>query len=114
MSFDVARRFGGGAWGLRINGAHRRGELAIERENRRAGVLGVGLDYSVADVRLSLDLGYQKIRVEQLRPKVTVTSFDPRVPQADANYAQPWTFTELEGVFGVARAEWDAADNVLL
>jgi iron complex outermembrane receptor protein len=113
-SFDVARRFGGGAWGLRINGAHRRGELAIDRENRRASVLGVGLDYRAADVRLSLDLGYQKIRVEQLRPKVTVTSFIPRVPEADANYAQPWTFTELEDVFGVARAEWDAADNILL
>ncbi|WP_300973785.1 TonB-dependent siderophore receptor [Sphingomonas sp. LHG3406-1] len=113
-SFDVARRFGGGSWGVRINGAHRRGEVAIDDEYRRATLLGAGFDYRGADVRLSLDLGYQKIRVEQLRPKVTVTSFVPAVPGADANYAQPWTFTELEDLFGVARAEWDAADNVLL
>ncbi|WP_319941186.1 TonB-dependent receptor [Sphingomonas glaciei] len=113
-SFDVARRFGGGAWGVRLNGAYRRGEVAISDENRRAAVLGAGLDYRGADVRLSLDLGYQKIRVEQLRPKVTVTGFIPRVPEADANYAQPWTYTELEDLFGIARAEWDAADNVLV
>jgi iron complex outermembrane recepter protein len=113
-SFDVARRFGGGAWGIRINGAHRRGEVAIDDENRRATLLGAGLDYRGADVRLSFDLGYQKIRVEQLRPKVTVTSFIPRVPKANANYAQPWTYTELEDLFGIARAEWDVADNVLL
>ncbi len=113
-SFDVARRFGGGNWGVRINGAHRRGEVAIDDENRRATLLGIGLDYRGSAVRLSFDLGYQKIRVEQLRPKVTVTSFIPRVPRADANYAQPWTYTELEDLFGLAKAEWDVADNVLL
>lgn len=113
-SFDVARRFGGGQWGVRLNGALRRGEVAIDDENRRATLLGAGLDYAGTNVRLSLDLGYQKIRVEQLRPKVTVAGFIPRVPEADANYAQPWTYTELEDVFGVARAEWDVAKNVLL
>jgi iron complex outermembrane receptor protein len=113
-SFDVARRLAGGAIGLRINGAHRRGDVGIKDENRRATVLGAGVDYRGATVRLSLDLGYQKVRVEQLRPKVTVTSFVPRVPEADANYAQEWTFTELEDVFGLARAEWDVADKVLL
>lgn len=113
-SFDVARRFGGGAWGVRINGAHRRGEVAIDDENRRATLLGAGLDYRGTDVRLSFDLGYQKIRVEQLRPKVTVAGFIPRVPEADANYAQSWTYTELEDLFGIARAEWDVAENVLL
>ncbi len=113
-SFDVGRRFAGGAIGVRINGAHRQGDVAVEDENRRATVLGAGLDYRGARIRLSLDLAYQRIRVEQLRPKVTVTSFVPRVPDADANYAQPWTFTDLEDLFGIARAEWDVADDVLL
>ena len=36
------------------------------------------------------------------------------MPRATANYAQPWSYTELEDLFGVARAEWDVADNVLL
>ncbi len=114
VSFDVARRFGGEQWGLRLNGAHRRGEVAIDDENRRVTLLGAGLDYRGTDVRLSLDLAHQKIRVEQLRPKVTVTGFIPRVPDADANYAQPWTYSELEDLFGLARAEWDVTENVLL
>lgn len=113
-SFDVGRRFGGGQWGVRIDGAHRRGEVAIDEETRRSTLLGAGLDYAGTNVRLSLDIGYQKIRVEQLRPKVTVAGFIPRVPEADANYAQPWTYTELEDLFGVARAEWDVTKNVLL
>lgn len=44
-SFDVARRFGDGAWGLRINGAVRSGDVAIDDENRRAYVIGASLDY---------------------------------------------------------------------
>ncbi len=62
-SFDVARRFGGGQWGLRLNGAHRRGDVAIDDENRRATLLGAGLDYArdgrpaVARSRLSEDPG---------------------------------------------------------
>ncbi len=112
-SFDVSRRFAGGAVGVRINGAHREGEVAIDDEQRRSTVFGAGLDYRGDDVRLSLDLGYQHIRIEQLRPKVTITSFIPRVPGASANYAQPWTYTDLKDVFGVARAEWDIAPNVL-
>lgn len=113
-SFDVGRRMGDGRWGVRINGAHRQGEVAIDDEDRRATLLGAGLDFRGAAVRLSLDLGYQNIRVEQLRPKVTLTGFVPRVPEADANYAQPWTYTELEDIFGVARAEWDVAPGALL
>ena len=50
-----------------------------------------------------------------LRPKVTIaTAAIPRVPAADANYAQPWTYTKLRDVFGVARVEWDVAPNAML
>jgi iron complex outermembrane receptor protein len=113
-SFDVSRRFADGRFGLRINGAHRQGDVAIEDEDRKATVIGAGLDWRSGPVRLSLDLAYQKFRVDSLRPKVTVTTFIPRVPKASANYAQPWTFTELRDVFGLARAEVDLADNVLV
>jgi iron complex outermembrane recepter protein len=112
-SFDIGRRFADESFGVRINGAHRGGEVAIEDERREASVLGAGLDFRGARTRLSIDLAYQRIRIDQLRPKVTVTSFIPPVPEADANYAQPWTYTELEDLFGTARAEWDAAEDVL-
>ena len=36
----------------------------------------------------------------------------PAVPEADVNYAQPWTFTDEQQLFGVVRAEMDFSDVV--
>ena len=115
-SFDVARRIGeGGEWGLRVNGAYRSGDLAIDREDRKALVLGAALDFDSGPFRAALDLAYQEIRVDSLRPKVTIASEAiPTVPDADANYAQDFTFSDLRDVFGTLSLEYDVADNVLL
>jgi iron complex outermembrane receptor protein len=115
-SFDVARRFGANReWGVRINGVARSGDLAIDGEFRSAYTLGGGLDYNSGPLRVSLDLGYQRIKVRGLRHKVTLlTDAIPDVPRASANYAQPWTYSKLRDVFGVARIEYDVADNAML
>jgi len=115
-SFDFARRFGeDGAFGLRINGAARSGEVGIEDEHRSAYVLGGAFDWRSSRARLSVDLAYQRVRVRGLRPKVTIaTDTIPDVPAADANYAQPWTYTTLRDIFGMVRGEYDLADNALL
>ena len=114
-SFDVARRFGDdGAFGVRINGAYRSGDVSINDEFRRTQVVGAAFDWRSERARLSLDLGYQNITVRGLRPKVAIgTTTIPAVPKADQNYAQPWTFTKLRDVFGIARFEYDLADNAL-
>ncbi len=115
-SFDVARRFGSGAeFGVRINGAFRSGDVSINDEFRRTAVIGGAFDWSTDNTRLTLDLGYQKVEVKGLRPKVTIgTTVIPAVPKADQNYAQPWTYTTLRDVFGTARFEYDVADNAML
>jgi iron complex outermembrane receptor protein len=114
-SFDFARRFGDGAFGVRINGAARSGDVSVEDEYRSAYVLGGAFDWEGERARLSLDLAYQRVRIRQLRPKVTIgTGVIPEVPRADANYAQPWTYTTLRDVFGIVRGEYDLADNALL
>ena len=116
-SFDVSRRFGAdGEWGVRINGAYRDGAVAIDREERRTQVLGAGFDYDAGNFRMGLDLAYQEVRVNNLRPKVTIGggAAVPAVPRADANYAQNYTFSELRDVFGTVSLEYDLADNVLL
>lgn len=111
-SFDVARRFGDGSFGVRVNGAFRSGEVAVDGEFRRTAVLGAAFDWRGERVRASLDLGYQRVEVDGLRPKVTIgTPVVPRVPEAGANYAQPWTYTEMRDVFGVARVEVDLAED---
>ena len=115
-AIDVSRRFGAnGEWGLRVNGAYRDGETAIDREDRRTAVIGGALDYDSGPFRAVLDLAFQEIRVDALRPKVTVaTATVPRVPEADANYAQDFTYSELRDVFGTLSLEYDIADNALL
>lgn len=117
-SFDVSRRFGdNGEWGLRVNGAYRDGETSVDREDRRTQVIGGALDYDGGNFRAALDLAYQEVRVDHLRPKVTLDpglTAIPAVPEADANQAQDYTYTELHDVFGTLSLEWDIADNALL
>jgi iron complex outermembrane receptor protein len=115
-SFDVARRFGDeGEFGLRVNGAFRSGDVSIKDEFRRTAVLGAAFDWRGERARFSLDLGYQKVEVDGLRPKVTIgTPTIPSVPNASHNYAQPWTYTDMRDVFGVARFEYDIAKDVMV
>ncbi|MGB3795795.1 MAG: TonB-dependent receptor [Alteraurantiacibacter sp.] len=115
-SFDVSRRFGASReWGLRVNGAYRDGEVSIEREDRRTQVLGGALDYDGGPFRAALDLAYQEVRVDALRPKVTLqTPSIPAVPDASANYAQDYTYTELTDVFGTLSLEYDVAPDTLV
>jgi iron complex outermembrane recepter protein len=114
-SFDVARRFADGRWGVRVNGAFRSGDVAIDDEFRQTQVIGGALDFRSDAVRLTLDLAYQKARVRQLRPKVTIaTATIPAVPDADHNYGQPFTYTTLRDIFGSVRGEWDIAENAML
>ncbi|RYD67797.1 MAG: TonB-dependent receptor, partial [Sphingomonadales bacterium] len=115
-SLDVSRRFGSeGQWGVRLNGAFRSGDVSIEDEFRQTAVVGGAIDYRGADVRLSLDLGYQRIKVRNLRPKVTIgTTVIPAVPRADHNYGQAFSYTTLRDIFGVVKGEWDVSDNAML
>lgn len=114
-SFDVSRRFGDGAFGVRVNGNYQDGELGIDREKRMSQVLGAGFDWKSGPVRVSLDLGYQKVRVDDLRPKVTIyTTTIPKVPKASANYSQKYTYSKLRDLFGVFTFEYDFAPNATL
>ncbi len=114
-SFDVSRRFGAGSeFGVRVNGAYRDGEVSVDREDRRTQVLGAAFDYDSGPLRAALDLAYQEVRVDSLRPKVTLAGFIPEVPESDANYAQDYTYTELRDIFGTLSLEYDLAADVML
>lgn len=112
-SVDISRRFDeGDAFGVRINGAFRSGDVSVDGEFRRTAALGAAFDWRDDNTRLFLDLGYQKVAVKGLRPKVTLgTTTIPAVPAADTNYAQPWTYTTLRDVFGVVRFEQDLGEH---
>lgn len=110
---DFSRRFGqNGAWGGRLNIAARDGETAVDGEDRELQVLGLGLDRRGERVRFSADLGWQNHHIDAPRPSVTPTGAVPAAPSADSNFAQPWTYTDEEQLFGVARGEIDLGDDV--
>jgi iron complex outermembrane receptor protein len=114
-SFDVSRRFGGGNWGVRVNGAYRSGDVSVDNEFRKTAVIGGAIDYRGETVRLSLDLAYQRVEVRNLRPKVTIgTAVIPAVPKSDHNYGQSFAYTDLRDIFGVVKGEWDVSENAML
>lgn len=114
-AFDVARRFGANReWGLRVNGAARSGDIAVDGEFHSSYVLGGTLDYNSGPLRASLNVNYQKLKQTNWRPKVAIGSVIPRVPEADANYSQPWSLIETRDVFGSLSLEYDVAENALL
>jgi len=110
---DVSRRFGqDDAWGLRLNVASRDGESAVEHEQREMRVVGLGLDHRGDRARFSADLGWQSNRLDDPRPQVTPNGDIPTPPSADKNFAQPWTYTDEEQLFGAVRGEFDVTDTV--
>lgn len=113
LAADLARRFGAdGEWGGRLNIARRDGEAGVEGEDRQLTAIGLGLDRRGDRARFSADLGYQDHRIDAPRPTVTPAGAVPAAPSADGNFAQPWTYTDEEQLFGVARGEFDLTDAV--
>ncbi|GAA0615511.1 TonB-dependent siderophore receptor [Brevundimonas kwangchunensis] len=110
---DFSRRFGvDNEWGGRLNVAARDGETTIDRENRELQVLGLGFDRRGDRARFSADLGWQNHRINAPRPTVTPNGAIPTAPSADINFAQPWTYTDEEQLFGVVRGEFDVSDDI--
>lgn len=110
---DASYRFGPDrAWGLRANVARRDGQNAVD-EDRALGMGSLGVDYRGQQLRLSADVGWQNQRVDRPRPSVTPVGGIPIAPDADVNFAQPWTFAEERDTFGVIRAEYDLSDSVM-
>ncbi|RZI73078.1 MAG: TonB-dependent receptor [Variovorax sp.] len=116
-SLDFARRFGPDqSTGIRLNAVRRDGGTGVDNEKRELSALGVGLDWRSRNVRISADVGYQDHEVREGRPNVTPGSTFPipRVPDARANYAQPWSYAKEKDTFGTMRAEVDVTDNITL
>ena len=114
LAADLSRRFGTeDQWGGRLNFATRDGTGAVDGEDRQLRVVGLGLDHRGDSARFSADLGWQDHRIDAPRPSVTPAGAVPAPPAADANFAQPWTFTDERQLFGAARGEIDLTADVV-
>lgn len=112
---DFGERFGAAdEWGLRLNGAIREGETSVPGQDRSLSVVSIGTDYAGERFRFSADAGYQDNHIDAPRPQVTPLAGVPDAPGADTNFAQPWTYTDEEQLFGVVRGEYDITDYVTI
>ena len=115
IAVDVSDRFGSDdALGVRFNAAYQDGDSAIDDESSTLGLAALGLDYRGDQYRLSADLGWQNNKLKETRTNVTlagVTSV-PTAPKGSTNWAQPWTYSNEEDVFGTFRAEYDFSDSI--
>lgn len=113
VSADLGRRFGeGNQFGIRLNAAKRAGETGVEDENQTLDMFALGLDYQGDRLRLSADVGHQYHFLDNPRPSVTPNGGIPSAPDADDNFAQPWTYSKEKQTFGTFRAEYDFADTI--
>ena len=115
VALDVSDRFGTDkALGVRFNAAYQDGGSAIDDESSTLGLAALGLDYRGDQYRLSADLGWQDNKLSETRTNVTLDGVTgvPKAPTASKNWAQPWTYSNEEDVFGTIRGEYDFGDHL--
>jgi len=110
---DLGQRFGeDNRFGARVNLARHGGETAVDDENKSSQLIAVALDYRGERLRVSTDFGYQKERINNGRSVVYLTGTKvPSPPSAKDNYAQDWSWSQLEDTYGMVNAEYDLNDN---
>lgn len=108
---DIGRRFGDNdQYGIRVNQSTMSGNTGIQNEDSQSRVTSLSLDYRGDKLRLYADFLYQREKIDQGRSVTYVTGTSiPEVPSAASNYAQPWTYSNLEDTVGILRAEYDFA-----
>lgn len=105
---DIGRRWGeDNQYGIRINAAKRDGDGSVTDADTHTILGTMGLDYRGERLRASLDLGHQQVRFDRPRPTVYLTGPVPAVPDNRLNDGEPWTYSNLDSTFGVARVEFD-------
>lgn len=112
---DVGRRFGpDNSIGVRFNGAYRKGDVAIDDQALALGLAELGLDFRGERLRLSADLGHQERNVDAPLERVSLAGglAVPGVPDADKNFAQPWTYANTRDTHVVLRGEYDLTPDV--
>jgi len=115
-TFDAGTRFGADeAFGIRVNGVYRKGETAIDHDQREVRAASVDFDFRKGPGRFFLDFGYEDQRANWSRPEVRLATgvAVPTVPDGSYNYGQPWTYTKLRDLYVIARVELDITKGVM-
>ena len=100
------------SFGVRFNGVYRNGGTSSTARPQEAGAGVLGMDFRGDRFRASLDFGYQKQRV-QFAAASDLRCRRRAVPLAPGgrNWFQPWSYVDIDDIFGVVEAEYDLAPD---
>lgn len=114
---DVGRRFGEDKqFGVRINGAYREGDSAVNDQEKQAQLASVALDWKGERARLSTDLYHSKDRVDgptrglTLAPGLSI----PKPPKPETLLNPSWAFNDSEDKGLMIRGEYDVTDDLMI
>ncbi|MDB6062238.1 MAG: TonB-dependent siderophore receptor [Verrucomicrobiaceae bacterium] len=111
---DLGQRFGDQhEFGVRVNAVHRNGDTAVDDEELKHDFASIALDWIGEKARVAFDFGYQKHRIENGRPNVSVAADRfPGPPDASDNFSYPWVFSQTKDTFGSLRVDYDFTENL--
>ena len=117
---DVARRFGAeNQFGVRFNGAYRKGDTPVDPISAKVGSAAINLDYRGERVRISADIAHQSNDASpQITQQLVVSGvgggavFVPKAPDAGTSLNPVWSKQPSRLTLGMVRGEVDISDNV--
>lgn len=111
---DLGRRFGeNNEFGVRLNGAYRKGDMRIDRQDVEETIGSLALDYRGERLRLSADVMYQQqdlgVVVRQFMVGNSLTKM-PSAPDNKLNYPG-YGYSKMKDSTVVLRSEYDINDQ---
>lgn len=117
---DVGRRFGAdNQFGIRLNGAYRKGDTSVKPTSAEVGSAALNLNYSGERVRISADIAHQSNEANpQVVQQLVVSGvgggfvFVPEAPDAGTSLNPVWSEQPSDLTLGMVRGEVDMTDTV--
>jgi iron complex outermembrane receptor protein len=117
---DVGRRFGANKeFGIRVNGAYRKGDTPVDPISAEVGLAAINLDYRGERVRVSADIAHQSNDASpQIIQQLVVNGvgggivFVPKAPDAGTSLNPEWSEQPSKLTLGMVQGEVDITDDV--
>lgn len=118
--FDLGRRFGeNNKFGIRANGAYRKGDTSVDPVSAEVGSAALNMDYRGERVRIAADIVHQSSDANpQIVQQLVVSgvgggvAFVPGAPDAGTSLNPVWSKQPSTLTLGMVRGEVDITDNV--
>lgn len=117
---DVGRRFGAeNQFGIRVNGAFRKGDTPVKPVSAEVGLATLNMDYRGERVRLAVDVARQSDEANpQIVQQIALGGvgggivYVPKAPDAGTSLSPTWSKQSSRLTLGMMRGEVDITDTV--